>query len=84
MGGCPVLFCAGTRHLKTKAQTEEKHLQTNWSVIKICETPPPMLPQPAAVALAVPITFGANMREHQNWFVTKAAPTIPMKKRNSV
>jgi hypothetical protein len=25
---------------------------------------PPVLPHPAAVALAVPMTFGANIREH--------------------
>ena len=48
-------------------------------IMKICVTPPPKLPQPAAVAFAVPTTFGANMREHQNWFVTKVAPAQPMK-----
>ena len=35
-------------------------------IMKICVTPPPKLPQPAAVAFAVPMTLGANMREHQN------------------
>ena len=35
--------------------------------------PPPRLPHPAAVAFAVPMTFGANIKEHQNWFVTNLA-----------
>ena len=43
-------------------------------IIKICVTPPPKFPQPAAVALAVPTTFGENIKEHQNWLVTKVAP----------
>merc|ERR1719221_451195 len=46
--------------------------------MKTCVTPPPRFPQPAAVALAVPTTFGANIREHQNWFVTKVAPAQPI------
>ena len=46
----------------------------NTEIMKICVTPPPKLPQPAAVALAVPTTFGENIKEHQNWFVTKVAP----------
>merc|ERR1719440_916340 len=52
--------------------------------MKICVTPPPRLPQPAAVAFAVPTTFGANMSEHQNWFVTKVAPAQPMRNRRTV
>ena len=48
-------------------------------IMKICVTPPPRLPSPAAVALAVPTTLGANMSEHQNWLVTKVAPAQPMK-----
>merc|ERR550514_2647361 len=39
---------------------------TKAQMMKICVTPPPRLPQPAAVAFAVPTMFGANMREHQN------------------
>merc|ERR1712032_1802023 len=46
--------------------------------IKICVTPPPRFPQPPAVAFAVPTTVGANMSEHQNWFVTKEAPAQPI------
>ena len=34
-------------------------------IINICVTPPPKFPQPAAVALAVPTTFGGNIKEHQ-------------------
>ena len=50
-------------------------------IIKICVTPPPKFPQPAAVALAVPTTFGENIKEHQNWLVTKVAPAgfVPRK-----
>merc|ERR1719446_937009 len=53
------------------------------AIMKICVTPPPKLPQPAAVAFAVPTTFGANMSEDQNWFVTKVAPAVPMKNRRT-
>ncbi len=50
-------------------------------IINICVTPPPKFPQPAAVALAVPTTFGENIKEHQNWLVTKVAPAgfVPRK-----
>eukprot|EP00975_Prorocentrum_lima_P017596 3714177-Prorocentrum_lima.AAC.1 len=57
--------------------TSEKGLKRAHT-IKICVTPPPRLPQPAAVAFAVPMTFGANISEHQNWFVTKVAPAQPI------
>ena len=39
---------------------------------------------PAEMPLALPTTLGANMRVFQNWFVTKVAPIIPMKKRNTM
>merc|ERR1712227_670998 len=48
------------------------------AIMKICVTPPPKLPQPAAVAFAVPTTLGANISEHQNWFVTNVAPAQPI------
>merc|ERR1719230_1216243 len=48
------------------------------AIMKICVTPPPRLPQPAAVAFAVPTTFGANINEHRNWFVTNVAPAHPI------
>merc|ERR1719331_45030 len=51
---------------------------TRHHMMKICVTPPPRLPQPAAVAFAVPTTFGANISEHQNWFVTNVAPAHPI------
>merc|ERR1719487_253874 len=54
---------------------------TNAHMMKICVTPPPRLPHPAAVAFAVPTTFGANISEHQNWFVTNVAPAQPMRNR---
>ena len=50
-------------------------------IIKICVTPPPKFPQPAAVALAVPTTFGENIKEHQNWLVLQG---LPLKKISSV
>ena len=37
----------------------------NKSGMTICVTPPPRLPHPAAVAFAVPTTFGANITDHQ-------------------
>ena len=50
-------------------------------MMKICAAPPPRLPHPAAVAFAVPTTFGANMSEHQNWFVMNVAPLKPVRNR---
>jgi len=73
---------AGT-HMETR-QAELLSKPIAWNglkrhqTMKICVTPPPKFPQPAAVAFAVPITFGANMSEHQNWFVTKVAPAHPI------
>ena len=49
----------------------------------VCVTPPPALPQPPTVALAVPTTFGANITEVWNWVITKLAPITPMARRNS-
>merc|ERR1719183_2145639 len=57
---------------------------TKAQMMKICVTPPPRLPHPAAVAFAVPLTFGANMGEHQNFFVTKVAPAQPTRNRRPV
>jgi hypothetical protein len=46
-------------------------------------TPPPRLPQPAAVALAVPTTLGANITEVWYWVITNEAPITPMARRNN-
>mmetsp|Transcript_33849 Transcript_33849/g.74035 ORF Transcript_33849/g.74035 Transcript_33849/m.74035 type:complete len:242 (-) Transcript_33849:126-851(-) len=46
-----------------------------------CVTPPPRLPQPPAVALAIPTILGLNITEDQNWQATKVARPQPMKKR---
>lgn len=40
--------------------------------------PAPMLPQPAATALAEPTMRALNMTEHQNWQGTKVASEKPM------
>ena len=42
------------------------------------EQPKPRLPQPAAMALAVPTTSRVNIREVQNWHITNVPPAIPM------
>ena len=55
----------------------------NTSGITICVTPPPRFPQPAAVALAVPTTFGANIAVVWYCVMTNAAPTAPIAKRNT-
>ena len=47
-------------------------------------TPPPMLPQPAAMALAEPTILVLNMEVHQNWQHTKAAREQPMKRRRTM
>jgi len=44
-------------------------------------TPPPRLPQPAAVALAIPTTDLANIWAHQVWHATKVASEKPMMQR---
>jgi hypothetical protein len=46
-------------------------------------TPPPRLPQPPEVALAMPTILGVNMTDDQNWHATKVARPKPMKKRHS-
>ena len=53
------------------------------SGIAICVTPPPKLPHPAVVALAVPTTLGANITEVWYWVMTKEAPMMPIARRNS-
>merc|ERR1719181_1732487 len=73
-----------SRHDKSSSTPNERIGFTKTQMMKICVTPPPRLPQPAAVAFAVPTTFGANMSEHQNWFVTKVAPAQPMRNRRIV
>jgi hypothetical protein len=49
--------------------------------MKIWVKPPPKLPRPAAVTLAVPATLGANAKEYQIWLVTKVAPAQSMSVR---
>ena len=49
----------------------------------ICVTPPPRLPHPAVVALAVPTTLGANITDVWYCVMTKAAPITPMSRRKS-
>merc|ERR1719199_1041862 len=70
-----------SRQDKSSLMPMDRIGSTRAHMMKICVTPPPRLPQPAAVAFAVPTTFGANMSEHQNWFVTKVAPAQPMRNR---
>jgi hypothetical protein len=53
------------------------------SGISACAAPPPALPQPAAAALAVPTTLGANITEVWYWVMTKEAPTAPMPRRKN-
>lgn len=43
--------------------------------------PPPMLPHPAAKALADPTMRVVNMLVHQNWHATKVASENPIKRR---
>ncbi|EWH02264.1 hypothetical protein Q427_09790 [Halomonas sp. BC04] len=45
--------------------------------------PPPRLPQPALVALAVPTTLGANIMVVWYWVMTKEAPMAPIARRAS-
>ncbi|MQM40249.1 hypothetical protein KBTX_04296 [wastewater metagenome] len=45
--------------------------------------PPPRLPHPAVVALAVPTTLGANITEVWYWVMTNDAPMAPMASRAS-
>ena len=54
----------------------------NNSGIASCVTPPPRLPQPAVVALAVPTQFGANIRDVWYCVMTNDAPIAPISTRN--
>ncbi len=58
-------------------------MAANKSGIAICVTPPPRLPQPAAVALAEPTTLGANITEVWYCVITNEAPMAPMARRKS-
>ena len=51
------------------------------SGITSCVTPPPRLPQPAVVALAVPTTLGANITEVWYCVITNEAPITPISRR---
>lgn len=53
------------------------------SGITACATPPPALPQPAAAALAVPTTLGANITEVWYCVMTKLAPAAPIPRRKN-
>ena len=53
------------------------------SGMTICVTPPPRLPHPAVVALAVPTQLGANIIEVWYWVTTNDAPMAPMASRKS-
>ena len=46
-----------------------------------CVTPPPRLPHPAVVALAVPTTFGANITDVWYCVITNDAPMTPIATR---
>ena len=69
-----------TRH-PTVSPTPNMRTPASTSGITICVTPPPMLPHPAVVALAVPITLGANITEVWYWVITKDAPITPIASR---
>merc|ERR1712187_50427 len=47
----------------------------------VCVRPPPRLPHPPAVALAVPTTLLLNIIEFQHWFTTEVEPRQDTKKR---
>ena len=53
------------------------------SGMTICVTPPPRLPHPAVVALAVPTQLGANIIDVWYWVMTNDAPMAPMASRKS-
>merc|ERR1719337_222998 len=48
-------------------------MMLNTTGVRAFVTPPPRLPQPAAVALAAPTTFFENCWEHHTWQHTKVA-----------
>src|SRR5262245_5670982 len=54
------------------------------SGITACVTPPPRLPQPAVVALAVPTQFGANITDVWYCVITNAEPIKPISNRNTM
>ena len=58
-------------------------MPANISGIAIWVTPPPRLPHPAVVALAVPTTFGANITEVWYCVITNDAPITPIASRHS-
>mmetsp|Transcript_62035 Transcript_62035/g.102993 ORF Transcript_62035/g.102993 Transcript_62035/m.102993 type:complete len:433 (-) Transcript_62035:55-1353(-) len=52
--------------------------------MKACTKPPPRLPQPPAMALAVPTTLPLNRAMVQNWHGTNVAPARPTNNRSMI
>ena len=55
--------------------------QPNTTGMTFCVNPPPMLPHPPVMALAVPTTFGANIIDVWYCVITNDAPITPMHSR---
>src|SRR5690606_33084222 len=72
------------RHL-VSSESARPRLSIAAAIIGIaaCVTPPPRLPQPAVVALAMPTTLGANMTLVWYCVITNDAPMTPMQRRDS-
>merc|ERR1719387_3352779 len=69
------------RHDSDKGNPTPSYQNLYTRGMSVCVRPPPRLPQPPAVALAVPTTLRLNMMEFQNWFTTKVDPRQDTKKR---
>jgi hypothetical protein len=59
-------------------------MPANKSGMTACVTPPPRLPQPAVVALAVPTQLGANITDVWYWVMTNAPPIRPISSRKTM
>ena len=70
-----------TRHPQNSESPNTATNNVHKSGITICVTPPPMLPHPAVVALAVPTQFGANINEVWYCVMTNEAPITPISSR---
>jgi hypothetical protein len=69
------------RHAVLKSlSTKEAQIKKTNGIVRLV-TPPPRLPQPAAVALAPPTMLLANICAHQVWQATKVASEQPMTQR---
>mmetsp|Transcript_50958 Transcript_50958/g.101345 ORF Transcript_50958/g.101345 Transcript_50958/m.101345 type:complete len:203 (+) Transcript_50958:1677-2285(+) len=80
----PLIMCRArgmryeSRHERlSSSPVKDMKMRKMYGIVRLV-IPPPRLPQPAAVAFAIPTTFLENICEHHVWHATKVASEKPM------